>query len=97
MARNLLVALSPRDGELDCELAADRIHLFQWLVVICLTLLNVVLQRETYSNQSWEVGGVEITLGVHVQNSSLAAAGRPGLDAGRGLEVEETARRTGKT
>jgi len=64
--RNLLVALSPRDSELDRELAADRVH----------------------SNQSREVGGVEIALGVHVQNSSLAAAGRPGLDARRGLEVE---------
>jgi hypothetical protein len=96
MSRNLLVALSPRDSELDPELAADRVHLFQLLVVICVTHLNIVLQRETYSNQSREVGGVEIALGVHVQNSSLAAAGRPGLDARRGLEVEVATYMAGK-
>jgi hypothetical protein len=88
MSRNLIVAMSPRDGEHDRELAADRVHLFQLLVVICVTHLNIALKRETYSNQSREVGGAEIALRVHVQNSSRAAAGRPGLDARRGLEVE---------
>ena len=97
MSKNLLGALSPCDGELDRELAADRVHLFQLLVVICVTHLNIVWQRETYSNQSREAGGVEIALGVHVQNSSLAAAGRPRRDARIGLEVEVAARRARKS
>lgn len=88
MSRNLLGTLSPRDAELNRELAANRVHLFQLLGMICVTHLNIALQRETYINQSREVGGVDIALGVHVQNSSLAAARRPGLDARRGLKVE---------
>lgn len=89
--------VSPHNAELDRELAANRVHLFQLLVVICVTYLNIVLQRETYSNQSREVGGVDIALGVQVQNSSLPAARRPGLDARRRLEVEVALRRAWKT
>ena len=42
------------------------------------------------------MGGAVVALGVYVEDGSVAAAWRPGLDAGRGLEVEVAARRAGK-
>jgi len=66
--------MSPVDGELNRELAANRVH----------------------SDQGRQVGRAEIALSIHVQNSSLAATGRPGLDARLGLEVEVVAVRARK-
>ena len=44
--------------------------------------------RVTYSDQCWLVGRVDIALGVHGENSGLAAADRPRDDARIGMEVE---------
>lgn len=45
----------------------------------------------TYSNEGREVGRAEVAGGVHVEDRSAAAAGRPRLDAGVGVEVEVAA------